>query len=366
MSIVQQELTIDDRYSQEIIGKARDLSVQVDNYLVEQRYLLEADETQLNPLWIRYRVLRILIDELGELGIFFNRQSDDILDDVVMHQAIIFLRSKFTGDTFFEMIKNNENLIEQVKELLGEDCVVNLIELMNSTFPLDEGWEYLSKRGVAIGSNDLFIDHIQAIFRRVEAYGDPSYETQCTFDQVNAYLQYVEKRNNIIEQMACSCFPVTVKDPNDDAVMTADSQSRYAIKKYMESYEKEMTRGNVLYKAVSIFSNETIDMTEKLNRIEILKEPYRRNHWKHALKWWLIIDGMQKKSIITDYIIAIIVASFYQNGMTSMTLRSVIEKALSDADGCLPQPNSCFVDKLRTCMDRMIIPEIGVSTHETY
>ncbi len=363
MSIVQQELTIDDRYSQEIIQKARELSVGVTNYLVEQRYLLEVEEEILSPRWIRNKVLRMLLQELTELGIYFNRDVDDVMEDVVLHQAIIYLRSKFTTDTFFTFMQNKEELKDKVSELLGDDCIVSLISLMNETYPLDEGWEYLAGRGVIITSDQLFVDHVQAIFNKIDAYGEPSYESKYSLEQVNNYLQWLDKRNTMIEQLACSCFPVTAKDPNSSAIMTPDSQSQYSVKHYMLTYEKEMIRGENLYKSVSIFSDDQLTVDEKIGQIKELKKPYRR-FWRHDILHWLVVDGKQFRSVLSDYLIALVVTSHYYPGMTSTQLRQSVEQSISDATGNVPEGEN-LIERMRVCMDRMMIPEEEVGTHET-
>lgn len=365
MSIVQQELTIEDRYSQEVITKASELSEEVKNYLTEERYLVEVDEEALSPLWIRNRVLRILLDDLNEIGIFFNRETDDLLDDVIMHQAIFFLCSKFDNDKLFELIHNNEQLVELLKEASsGTDCITAVISTMNETFPLDEGWEYLANRGVVIGSDDTFVEFMQSIFDKIDSYGDPSYESTMTTEEMVAYLQYVEKRNAIIEKMACSCFPVTVKDPQSTAVITSDSQKQYMIRHYMESYEKQLLRGDDLIQCVRIFHDTELTDDQKVAKFNKLRDKYKYV-WKHDIRYFSRReDGTKLKAIMTDAMIALIVASHYQIGMTNDQLRQAFLKTLNDFIEEYPEGSELH-GKFQTCLDRMVIPAEETVTNET-
>lgn len=356
MSIVQQELTIEDRYSQEVINTARTISTEVNNYLVEQRYFFETPEDNLSPLWIRNRVLLILIDELSEIGIFFNRESDDLVDDVIMHQAIFFLTNKFNPDKLFDVIKDNVELVDLLREACGgSDAVTQVIEVMHNTYPLDEGWEYLYNRGVVIGSDEVFNTLMESIFERIDSYGEPSYEATYTPDQMLSFLDYVNTRNATIEQMACSVFPVTEKDPNSEEVITSDMQQRYAIKKYMESYEKQLMTGDNIIKYINIFIDETLSDDEKLSKYEALRQPYVQG-WKHRIEMFY-----KSKNMLFDYEVALIVASHYQINMTSDQLRAAVTATLNDysdmGDKCL--------ERFKICLDRMIIPEKEVSVNET-
>ena len=44
MGLVQQNQSIDDSYSAEIIAKARSLSAEIEEYVVTQQYLTEVDD----------------------------------------------------------------------------------------------------------------------------------------------------------------------------------------------------------------------------------------------------------------------------------------------------------------------------------
>lgn len=357
MSIVQQELTIEDRYSQEVINTARTISIEVDNYLVEQRYLLETPEDNLTPHWIRNRVLRILIDELDDIGIFFNRETDDLVDDVIMHQAIFYLTTKFDPDKLFDAIRSNLELVDAIREVSGgSDAITSVIELMHTRYPLDEGWEYLFERGVVIGSNDVFNELMNSIFERIDSYGEPSYEATYTPEQMLSFLEYIDKRNTIIEKIACSVFPVTEKEPNSSEIITSDMQQRHMIRRYMESYEKQLMTGDNIIKYINIFVDDTLTDEQKLAGYEAMRKDYAKC-WKHRIEFFA-----GSKHTLCDYEVALIVASFYQVGMTSEQLRQVTMTALTSYSDWV---NELVVNRFNICMDRMVIPEEEVSVNET-
>ena len=69
MGIVNREQPFDDSYSKEIIQRIREISADLDEYLVTQKYLIETPEENLSPVWIRNRLITGLIDQLSDIGI---------------------------------------------------------------------------------------------------------------------------------------------------------------------------------------------------------------------------------------------------------------------------------------------------------
>lgn len=370
MNIVSQPLAIDDSYSQDIIQQARDMSVEIDNYLVEERYLMEAPEETLSPFWLRNRVIRLLLDELQELGISINISTDDILDDVAMTQLVLFLRKKFTGDVLFDRLKSSEDLVEAIKDILNDDCLPQIAELMNNYFPLDEGWQFIYERATYISSNMRLVDHIQAILKRIDAYGDTDYTTRCNEIQMSKYLMYINQRNETILSLALSCFPDDgQRNPITGVieVHTSATMKRSYVAKYMESYEHQIMRGDVMFKIIDILDLDHMPVTdERLQQINMLKQPYRLK-WKHCLEAWFNLKG-----VATEAMCALIVASYYQVGYTLDQMRSLLQADIDkNIDMFVTTTNddgttsSIFLDRLNYCMNHMVMPELTGGNYET-
>ena len=85
MGVISYQPGIEDEYSAEVIRLARERSPNVNNWIVEQRYLLETDEENLSPEWFRNRCcVKIVNEDFDLLGIRLNMDVDVALD----HEAL--------------------------------------------------------------------------------------------------------------------------------------------------------------------------------------------------------------------------------------------------------------------------------------
>ena len=327
MSIVYNTEGIDDTYSQEIIAKARELSKELDDYVVSQQYLLEVDADEVDPQWLRNRLIVMIVDQLADMGISIELERDRIADDVRLTKTALVLREKFDVDTFTNFLKTQTEIKSTVEvNLDAEDLLGKIIEICHDLLPLDEGWEVLSDSlgiypGMIRGTeefSEMVDDALDATDRlgtvdSVSVVGDLS--------SVTDYVNYLGKRKRKIAQLAKVMYDATHGEKSVEDLGSSEA-AECAVETYMQNFEVELARPDVVE---NIGDKAT---TEKL--INSVREKNAAK-WRHTLTHWL--TDKFKDSIPTELDMAVMVATmFVDAGSESEARVRVIETFESVAE----------------------------------
>jgi hypothetical protein len=322
MSIVYNTEGIDDTYSQEIIAKARELSKELDDYVVSQQYLLEVDADEVDPLWLRNRLIAKVVEQLADAGIAIELEHDRICDDVRLTKTALVLREKFDVDTFTEFLKTQTEIKAVVEvNLEAEDLLGKVIEICHDLLPLDEGWEVLSDSlehypGMIHGT-EQFSEMVEDALDATDRLGtEDSVSVVGDLASVADYVGYLGKRKRKIAALAKVMYDATNARGNTGVEDFGSSEAAdAAVETYMRNFEVELARPDVVE---HIGDKET---TEKL--INSVRE---RNSvkWRHTLTHW--ISEKFRDSLPNELDIAVMVATMFVDvGSESEARVKVIE-----------------------------------------
>lgn len=339
MGMVQHDQPFDDTYSQEIIARIRELSPDLDEYVVTQQYLVETQEENLSPLWLRNKLLTKLNDELNDSGIFVNMDMDDMLDQPLFIETLITIKAKFLEDKLFMFLKDHQDTRNDINELIADDCLDDVIECCARNFPLDEGWESLSsimaQRPGILRSTEQFNDLLKTVIERCERLGDSEIANGSETDKMLEYIKYLSDRKTKIVKIASIIYA-----SNDAGQSNQDKEQ--IIAEALDRFESQLSRPNAI--------RDYLDGDEDVKTfVENRRQPYL-NKWKHCFEFWL--ETADKTAIPSALEAAVLVATLYvdapdpeharvyvvetfdnlidQFGDRYQTFRDIIDKALGN------------------------------------
>lgn len=298
MGIVPHDQPFDDDYSRDIIQRCRDLSRDLDEYVVTQQYLVETQEENLTPLWLRNRLLVKLIGELNASGIFINFDTDDLLDQPLLVEAVLTLKAKFGEERLFQFLKDHQSLRNDINELIDDDCCSDIIELCSRTMPLDEGWEslvnVLADRPGIIRSTEAFIDLIKSVLERCDSLGDDPVAQDAEMDKLYDYTNYLSNRKDKIRKIA-----EVIYSSRDDGSTNADKVK--IMDECMTRFESQLSRPG----AIRGFIDGELDVKNFVDT----RRQFFLSKWKHCLEFWT--TTADPKALPSDIEAAILVATLY-------------------------------------------------------
>lgn len=276
MGIVNHEQPFDDEFSREIIAKARELSSDLDEYVIGQQYLVETHLENITPLWLRNRLLIKLVEELADLGITFNVDSDDIVDMPVYIYAVLALRAKFDRARFAEFIKTHPVLADELEQLLDDDCIEDIVGCCSRYLPLDEGWESISNlmanRPGIIQSNGEFNNMLSDTFSASISIGDHPTVDDTNIDKVLEYNKFLSERKAKIIKVAS-----VVQSVHDDGVVPNGVNE--IVTQAMSRFESELSRPSVVNK----FIESGLDPKTYVDQCR----QFFTSRWNHCLEYWV-------------------------------------------------------------------------------
>lgn len=251
MAIVSQDQPFSDEYSAEVIAKVRELSPDLDEYVVTQSYLRETAEENLSPLWLRNKLVTRLVDEeLDSMGIAINVPTDDICDQPLYIQAALYLRSKFDTDGFYEFLKDHQSFVDYVREVADDpDCIGEIVEYISHYLPLDEGWEYLSRlnteRPGFISSDTKFVVNvIQTALDKLDSEPNADIIVPENENIVHTYIGYLGDRKQKVAAVAKTIYSTHVAVEDNSMVQSSNKEA--AVNAVMNTFERELARPDVV------------------------------------------------------------------------------------------------------------------------
>jgi hypothetical protein len=297
MGIVNHEQPYDDEYSREIIAKARELSSDIDEYVLTQEYLVETPEENLTPLWLRNRLIGKVIEELSDFGITISMDPDDIMDQPLMVDVVLTLRSKFDPERWKKFMLDHTDIRDDVEQLIDDDCISDVIGHCNRVFVVDEGWDSLARicenRPGFLQSNEKFNDVLKESFVACDNIGESPAVPDKEIDRMLEYSKYLSDRKIKIRSLASSIYSITESGAardNDEVVCQA-----------MGRFEVELSRPSVI--------RQYLDGELDVKTFVQQKRQFFLTKWKHCLDFWTTTSD--ESAIPSKLEAAILVATLY-------------------------------------------------------
>ena len=304
MGVTLTDLSIDDSYSAEVIQKAMHLSPEIDEYVTTEQYLLETDEDNLTPAWLRNKLMTIVLEQLSASGIKINMPESTMLDDPLMVHDILLVREKFDHDYLFELFKDHKDIADFVREVTDDsDCIGDIIAYCASIFGRNESWEMLGdllkqKSGV-IESTDVFVDVLNQALDRLDRLGDPGLIDASNEGLVTAYVRFLGKRKRDITTIAKTIYSTKVSvESNEIAKVDA---KEVAVDGFMQTFEKELVRPSVI---------SGLDPSKDVVDIGPVRASFVPK-WQHTLEYWLLDENLGK--IPSELTFAVMIATMYED-----------------------------------------------------
>lgn len=324
MGVINYQPSIEDEYSAEVIRLARDRSPNVANWIAEQRYLLETEEENLNPEWMRNRCcVKIVTEDFDLMGINLNMEVDEALDHADLVYGILMLRSKFDPDNLSNTLKRNPELINAIESMdPSEDKLGFIVDWCSKNMPLDDGWEMLSTRlSERVGifeSNSKFNELLSDLIERIRNLGEPDITSDVDPEMLLKMLQFLQKRTEKIREVVTTMWCKCVEG------FKRESRQRI-IDNLMVGFEKELGSRESCIKNSSAFMS--LDLTNRAQISEFvlkMREPYAHK-WKHSMEYYFT-----GKKDASEGQAALMFATMYVDAPSTTNVRSWIESRFMD------------------------------------
>lgn len=299
MGTVSSGQEVDDEYSKEIIAKIRGLSPELDEYYVTESYLLEADQDVITATWLRNRLLIKVIDQLHDRGIDINLDTDKLLDSPLLIDAVLTLRSKFDADNLFELLRDHQDLREEISELLDDDCIEDVITTCNKLLPIDEGWDslvnLLELRPEILRSSAEFTAYVQKALDRCDRLGDNDPIAETDTDKLMSYIKYLSERKTKVAKLAASMYSI------DETTGQVNKNRIDHVYEVTVGYESELSRPENIRK----FIDGELDVKNFVDQLRM----FYTNRWRHCFDYYTAKD--HQALIPSDLEMAVLIATLY-------------------------------------------------------
>ena len=362
MGFVSTNETIDDTYSAEIIAKARELSAEIEEYVVTQQYLTEVDDADVvDPMWLRNRLTVKITEQLEDRGIFVQADKTQICLDPVLVHLVMTLRSKFDWDKLYKFLRDREELRDEIMELVADDadCIEDVVLACNRACPLDEGWEYIGrtmedKPGIVV-SKEEFVDGITGVIERIDRLGPPDPVQEEDSDAVAKFVDYLGKRKRLIEDIASTMYGTVIKSaPSTESIADQSAYRKQIVSGAMVDFEKELGRTkNVIACATSS------DQAATLNEIRSKFTP----NWTHCLEYWVRPEIAQAKEP-TELDIDIMTATlFVDAGINNSSAKALVIDAVEKASDLLGKNYEFIRNAVDNALANIVLKQEGALTN---
>lgn len=346
MGIVNREQPFDDSYSKEIVQRIREISADLDEYLVTQKYLIETPEENLSPVWIRNRLITGLIDQLSDIGIQLELDPSKVYDEVILIDAVITLFAKFGEDRFNKFLKDHGGLADDISQLIDDNCIEDIVRCISQAIPVDEGWESLVKlldtRPNIISSDDTFNALISSALEDADKLGDPELVEKDDMDKLLEYTKFLLARKAKITDIACTIYAV-----DDTGYQNKDK--RAIVAEIMKNFEKELSRPSAIRKYID-------GEVAPKQFVEQYRLPFL-GRWKHCLEFWVAIADHQ--AIPSDIEMAILVATLYVDAPDPQHARVHVVSVFENLIDVLGDRYNTFREIIDKALGNLVVVERG-------
>lgn len=348
---VHTETNMEDTYSQEIINQARSLSPAIEEYIMTQAYLQETAVENLTPEWFRNRLVRLVLEELESVGIGIAMEIDAMLDSPELVMNVMTLRAKFDPDVMFDFLKAHPDVADEVREMLEEDCISDVIEYMHLTFPLDESWDalmsLLENHPGFLTSNDKFVELFESVFERLDSLGDPDMITT-EGNVVIDYTKALAERRGTIRKVARAIYAEGYE--GSGTKMIAQAQRAKAVDAMMLQFEVELARPRYI--------KEFADYNGTFRQFLFdVRQPFLKN-WRHTLEYWM--SDAHRNEMPNELNIAILVATEFVDAADQAHARVAVLKKFEDNVDLFGPKAADFRGMLDAALSNLVVLNGGV------
>jgi len=302
----------------ELTSRCTAISPDVEDYIVQQAYLVEVVEEQVTPEYIAKKAISLIVDELTELGIYLDGSYEEICSQIPLMELALNLREKFDKNNLIELLKNREDLQLIVQNSLEnqEDVLVTIVTMFAEKMSLDDGWNYIANRTELLYDEPELIQHLDAIMKQLELYGDPSVTDKHPIENVSEILHILDQRLQLQDKI----YYLVV----GRGIMSEDMQkNRAAVEKLI------LRLGRTPY-LEQLIEQKSVDIPKSLSE----KTPYAWDYYKtHESPWfaagvglvvmtWVPGDTLETlKGKVQDHIVG-------WRGENQANILTIVEKAI--------------------------------------
>lgn len=362
MGLVQQNQSIDDSYSAEIIAKARSLSAEIEEYVVTQQYLTEVDDPDVvDPMWLRNRLTVMITEQLEGRGIRIQAGKPQICNDPALVHLVMTLRSKFDTDKLYDFLRDREELRDELTELANDDadCIEAIVLACNRACPLDEGWEYIGRYledhpGQVVSSSE-FVDELQSVFEKIDRLGPPDPVTEDYAEAVAKFVKYLGDRKRTIEDIAVTMYGTVVRSaPATESMADVSDYRKQAISGIMVDFEKELGRSKYVIACAT-----SSDQAKTLNEIRGKFTP----NWTHCLEYWIRPEIAQSKSP-TELDVDLMTATlFVDAGVNNSSAKVLVIDAVEKVKDMIGKNYEFIRDAVDNALANIVVKQEGGLTN---
>lgn len=325
--------TDDDPYSHEIIAKARELSPELDDYVVGREWMNAIHEDEITAVWLRNRLITMLVEQLEDRGVRVEMDRDDICDNPRLVQTVLYLRAKVDFERMCDFLEDHTESLKTVQGLLVDTD--NLIETMavalNQLNPLDEGWECIVATmnllpGIITSTKD-FSNLVERVLDQVDRLGDPDSVTVVgDFENVADYVKFLGDRKAKILKLASVMYSggivKSTAESGGEVAKSVTAQAQVTVEGFMRNFEVELARPNVV---------EKIGDKEATTKLINDTRKSCAERWRHTLEHWISDKYRGQEPTLLD--VAVMTATLYVDlGSPANARVKIIETFESCAD----------------------------------
>ena len=362
MSLVQQNQTIDDTYSAEVIAKARSLSAEIEEYLVTQQYLTEVEDADVvDPMWLRNRLTVMITEQLDARGIHIQAGKPQICNDPALVHLALTLRSKFDWDKMYDFLRDREELRDELNEIISDDadCIEEFVLACNRACPLDEGWEYIGRmletRPGVITSDEGFVENIQGVLEKIDRLGPPDPVDMDDQDAVSAFVAYLGNRKRQIEEIASTMYGTVVKStPSTESIADVSAYRKQVVSGAMAEFEKELGRSKYV-----IACARSSDQNKTLNEIRSKFTP----NWRHCLDYWVRPDIAQSDSPSELDVTIMTATLFVDAGVNNSSSKALVIEAVEKTSDLLGKNYDFIRQAVDNALGNIVLKQEGALTN---
>ena len=353
MGAINYQPSIEDDYSAEVIRLARERSPDIDAWFVEQRYLSEALEESLTPLWFRNRCIVKICEELNSWGVTINRDVDELCEQPVAVYGLLALRRKLDDDVLFETMKDHRELFEMIACSLDDDPFRRYLDWCIEWLRLDEGWELVRQMeelydGLLGGDSREFVEHIKLACDRVDDLGVPDVTSEVDEETVFKFVRILGKRVEFIRKIADSLW---ANASEDEFKRTA---RRAMINNALDGkFEAELgSRDNLKRNAAKLEALDLNDTDKVREFIASARTPYLKR-WNHCLEYYCVEEERKCPTSVQ----VIMVSTLIADATNRLNLESEItDKIMSYEDRLGSDAVRQIVEVFKSMLKNMVEP----------
>lgn len=228
---------------QQTIEKCRSLSPNIEVYFAEEQFLGDVATVDLiNPTFLKNRALNMLLNELDQLGVLFDIDTDQLVSIQEYLLLLYALRDKLDKDNLISLLKSGpEELVGDLDGLVQDiqdssDFLADLSGFFNSRFPTDENWEYIFNRRTIVYSDDRLVAHIRAIIRVASSplFRNDMVVPEGSLMTTHSWLKYLDEHIQLIQKAT------------EQILFSDDTLIKEKIYAELENHDADLTRQGVL------------------------------------------------------------------------------------------------------------------------